>query len=275
MFENFLDEELLKGCKAAVQLEKQSTAKVLEYLVEIDKRRLWVKEGYSSLYDFCIRYLNYSEGETHRRIQACRLTSRVEEVKPLLEQGTLSLTAASLLAPHLDNHNAKEILPQVMSQPTRTVEKIIRKNFPESCKKKEVMKVELDEELSALLDEAKRIAGEKDAASLLKKVLKSYVRERKTRASAPRRHTRYVPIPLAREVRQRDEFQCTYVGPNGIRCNQKAHLEIDHIRPWAKGGSSHDIDNLRCLCRTHNLFVAKGDFPAFWTKNFGQPVSRR
>ena len=85
MFEKIQDEILLTECKLAVQREKQSTSQVLEYLSEIDKRRLWIKEGFSSLYDFCVRYLNYSEGETHRRIQACRLSSKVAEVKPLLE----------------------------------------------------------------------------------------------------------------------------------------------------------------------------------------------
>ncbi|MFM8313842.1 MAG: hypothetical protein ACKOA8_06115 [Deltaproteobacteria bacterium] len=78
------DEKLLIDCKEQVLIEKRSTSKVLEYLNEIDKRKLWVKEGYGSLYDFCIRYLGYSEGEANRRIQAARLSQRVEEVKPLL-----------------------------------------------------------------------------------------------------------------------------------------------------------------------------------------------
>src|SRR3989344_1470113 len=98
MLQTLSDEKLLLHCKEAVRKEKQSTLEVLEYLVEVDKRRLYLKEGFSSLYDFCIRYLQYSEGETHRRIQACRLTTRVEEVKPLLEDGSLSLTAVSLLS---------------------------------------------------------------------------------------------------------------------------------------------------------------------------------
>ena len=43
----------------------------------------------------------------------------------------------------------------------------------------------------------------------------------------------------------------------------RAHLQIDHIRPFAKGGSSHDEANLRCLCRAHNLYLAKKDFPTY------------
>lgn len=263
MLETLNDDILLKDCKAAVLLEKKSTAKVLEYLAEIDKRRLWIKEGYSSLYDFCIRYLNYSEGETHRRIQACRLSSRVEEVKPLLEEGTLSLTSMSLLSPYLNSDNAKEILPKVVQRSTREVEKVIQEHFPEAKKKVEIFKVELDPELKSLLEKAEQLASEKDSRELFRKVLKNYVRERKTRASATKRHTRYVSHPLAREVKARDSHQCTYVSPKGIRCNQRAHLQVDHIRPFAKGGSSQDIENLRILCRAHNLYLAEKDFPNF------------
>src|SRR5581483_1365612 len=112
MFENISDEKLMLTCKEEVRAEKRATARVLEYLSEIDFRKLWVKEGYSGLHDFCIRYLGYSEGEANRRIQAARLSQRIEEVKPLLEKGELSLTNMSLLSPHLNKDNAKEILPK-------------------------------------------------------------------------------------------------------------------------------------------------------------------
>lgn len=261
MFEKIEDEILLSECKLDVQREKQSTSQVLEYLSEIDKRRLWMKEGFSSLYDFCIRSLNNSEGETHRRIQACRLTSKVEEIKPLLEAGTLSLTTISLLSPYLNIANAKDILPKVINQPTRQIEKVLAEIFPERAQKVEVFKVEIDAELKELLEKAKTLASEKDSTKLLKKVLYQYFRERKTRTSEVKRHTRYVPKRIAKEVMNRDNYQCTFISPKGIRCNQRAHLQIDHVQAWAKGGSSLDVNNLRCLCRAHNLYLAKVDFP--------------
>ena len=97
MFETLNDEELLVTCKSQVLIEKSATAKVLDVLIEIDHRRLWIKEGFSSMHDFCIRYLGYSESEANRRIQAARLTQKVEEVKPLLAQGELSSSEIRLL----------------------------------------------------------------------------------------------------------------------------------------------------------------------------------
>jgi hypothetical protein len=46
-----------------------------------------------------------------------------------------------------------------------------------------------------------------------------------------------------------------------VRCSQTAHLEIDPIRPYALGGSSRERENLRCLCKVHNLYLAGRSFP--------------
>jgi len=265
------DEQLLIDCKEQVLIEKKATSKVLEYLNEIDKRRLWVKEGYGSLFDFCMRYLGYSEGEANRRIQAARLTQRVESVKPLLEKGEVSLTSLTLLSPVLTKENAKTILPQVIGKPMREVERVIHQHFPERALKKETFEVELDEELKSLIERAKQIASEKNSNLLLKKVLKAYVKEkrpRKTLGKIPRntvqhikpkasQQTRRVPASTAAKVKVSAGYQCEYRSSKGIRCSQTAHLEIDHIRPYALGGSSKDLSNLRTLCKVHNLYFAR------------------
>jgi hypothetical protein len=263
MFERVQDEQLLSECKKQVLEEKSATAKVLEYLIEIDKRKLWIKEGYASMYDFCIRYLGYSEGEANRRIQAARLSHRVEAVKTLLEKGEISLTNLTLLSPVLTLDNAKELLPKVIGQPSRKVEAILQEHFPERATKKEFLEVELDEELKSLLIDARKLTSEKDNTLLLKKVLKPFVKVKATkRPRTPHsKHTRRVPAPTAREVKLKAGYQCEYVSPSGNRCSQTAHLEVDHIRPYAFGGSSKDIENLRLLCKVHNLYMARLYFP--------------
>ncbi len=54
-----------------------------------------------------------------------------------------------------------------------------------------------------------------------------------------------------REVWARARGQCEHPG-----CGSRFRLEIDHRRPRALGGGD-DLDNLRLLCRTHNLFEAR------------------
>ncbi|MFM8313633.1 MAG: HNH endonuclease [Deltaproteobacteria bacterium] len=277
MFEKIQDEELLISCKQQVLIEKSATAKVLEYLTEIDRRKLWIKEGYASMYDFCIRYLGYSEGEANRRIQAARLSQRVEEVKPLLEQGEVSLTSLTLLAPVLTQENAKELLPKVMGKSSREVEALIEEYFPERAAKKELFEVEIDDEIKTLLEEARKLASEKDNGLLLKKVLKAYIREKRARNIASK-HTRRVATSTAKEVKRKSGYRCEYVSAKGIRCSQTAHLEVDHVRPYAFGGSSKDIENLRCFCKVHNLYLARHYFPksrTFESQKWNVPIKDR
>ncbi len=54
--------------------------------------------------------------------------------------------------------------------------------------------------------------------------------------------------------------QCEYRDSKiGHRCESRHFLEIDHIQPRALGGTNVP-DNLRVLCRTHNLLVAEQVF---------------
>jgi hypothetical protein len=74
------DGELLVEIVEAVKVEKGSTLAVLERLAEVDGWRLWLREGYSSLFGFCVRKLNYSDGEAARRIHAARCMVDVPQV---------------------------------------------------------------------------------------------------------------------------------------------------------------------------------------------------
>jgi 5-methylcytosine-specific restriction endonuclease McrA len=71
------------------------------------------------------------------------------------------------------------------------------------------------------------------------------------RVVSPKIITRHIPRALRRAVLQRDSYSCTYVASDGRRCACKAHLHLDHIRPFSVGGE-HSQENLRVLCSAHN-----------------------
>lgn len=68
--------------------------------------------------------------------------------------------------------------------------------------------------------------------------------------------SRHVPDDVRDEVFVRDAGQCTFVGWNGIRCRCTKDLQLDHIKPFAVGGT-HDSSNLRLLCGAHNRLAAE------------------
>ncbi len=91
------------------------------------------------------------------------------------------------------------------------------------------------------------------------------VKKREARAGSPlgarasRLHpSRYIPGSVRERLLKRADYQCEYRGPGGVRCTARTRLEIDHIDPMGKGGS-HGEENLRVLCRGHNLLAAEGE----------------
>jgi 5-methylcytosine-specific restriction endonuclease McrA len=72
--------------------------------------------------------------------------------------------------------------------------------------------------------------------------------------------TRYIPAEVKRSVWQRDQGQCSFVDPATKRkCGSQFRLEVHHERPYAKGGANTP-ENLRLLCKNHNLHKAIDNF---------------
>ena len=89
------DQELLQATADLVQRERHVLTLVLHHLREVERRRLFSDMGYPSLFEYCVRELKYSEGQTGRRIQAMRLLKELPEIQPMIRSGSLSLTNLS------------------------------------------------------------------------------------------------------------------------------------------------------------------------------------
>ncbi len=109
-----------------------------------------------------------------------------------------------------------------------------------------------DGDLAAVLREAIRCGLEKHGK---RKGATPSMRERKSKAQ-PGATGRHIPAAVRREVWKRDGGSCTWKGDDGRRCGSSWQLEVDHIRPVLLGGSSAP-DNLRLLCRKHNILYAE------------------
>ena len=72
-------------------------------------------------------------------------------------------------------------------------------------------------------------------------------------------NSRYIRSSVRELHMARAGYQCEYTGPEGVRCTARVGLEIDHIKPHGKGGSSGE-ENLRVFCRGHNLLLAEREF---------------
>lgn len=104
------DDSLIVHGDEAVRREHATGLRILEVLVEIDRRLLHLECGYSSLYDYCVRRWNYSRSKAARSIAAARAIQRHPRLHEMLASRSLTLSAAARLASVLTAQNADELL---------------------------------------------------------------------------------------------------------------------------------------------------------------------
>jgi len=82
---------------------------------------------------------------------------------------------------------------------------------------------------------------------------------RPRRVGVSKMNPRYIPAHVRHEVWKRDGAQCTYIGENGRRCEERKGLQFDHVQAVARGGEAR-VDDLRLLCWAHNQYAAERTF---------------
>src|SRR6185503_3920363 len=87
-----------------------TTALIVAHIAEFIARRLYLEDGYASMYDYCVGELKMSEDVACRRIRAARAARRFPQILDALADGRIHLTGISLLAPRLTEENAAELL---------------------------------------------------------------------------------------------------------------------------------------------------------------------
>ena len=264
MLENLSDNLLLNQTASEVLKEKKHTAKVLEYLAEIERRKLYADLGLHSLFSYCTKILKYSEGEATVRVNATRLIKDIPEVKVKIEAGEINLTAASKIQTFFKNEkpNSKEkqkLIKDVTGKSTRETEKIIDKKS--KSPKKKSKKIILDDKL---LNKLELIQSEYDDCSeyeaihalIDKELIEIKRRKLKRKSKSTPENQRYLKREIKEEVDKRAQGRCEYISPlTKKRCPCRSKLQYDHIKPVGIGGMSTK-ENLRKLCPTHNIRAA-------------------
>jgi 5-methylcytosine-specific restriction endonuclease McrA len=286
------DEALLSGVRGLIGSQRELTARLVVYLAEIERRRLHAVAGFSSMFDFCVKELRLSEGEAFRRLAAARLARRFPVVHSLVASGQVHLSALALLRAHLTAENHVELLDAVRGKSKREVEMLLATRFPQRDTPARVRAIaperfrieftasaELREKLERCLDLSSHAHPRRDLAFVIERavemLLSKLERERFGKAKRPRETpreqvpsdetpgvrptSRHIPTATRRFVFERDGSRCTYVSPDGHRCDATAFLELDHVVPHALGGRA-DPENLRVRCRAHNRLWAEQAF---------------
>ncbi|MBS1986060.1 MAG: HNH endonuclease [Bdellovibrionales bacterium] len=201
------DSELLSATKALVQKERTVTMEVLRHLQEIERRKLYAFQ-FTSLFDYAVRELGYSEAAASRRIQAMRLMTEIPEIAPKIESGTLNLSnicqAQSFFRDlkraqpemALSKEQKTEVLAQMEDKSAREGQKVILSICPPSVLPRErermvsaehtEVKFLIDQKLRESLEQVRALLGPKGAELSLSELVAEMARLSAERLSEKR-----------------------------------------------------------------------------------------
>jgi hypothetical protein len=121
-FSSFPDQALIVETMRLAANERLATGQLIAALAEVDARKLYLGEGYSSLFVYCTRVLHLSEHAAYGRIEAARAARRFPEILEFLVDGSITLTTVTLLAPHLTEENCHAAFHAARHRSKREVE---------------------------------------------------------------------------------------------------------------------------------------------------------
>ncbi len=265
-----LHEKLLK----LVKFERRITSKVLDLLQQVEDDKSYLAWGYSNIFEYLVRGLNYSEALAYQRKAALKICQSLPEIKAKLDNGSISLTTLARANKVLNTKSVSEkriLILELENKPTREVDKILAREWHHNIKgdnsgdiktpgpakryvNDSTVRITLDfsEDEFARLERLKALKSHqvvdlKNLVTLLvDKELEKY--NRTSKFSSQSKNPRQIKISLKNHLLQKVNYQCQYPG-----CKQDHFLQIDHIKSVSLGGGN-DISNLQVLCQAHNKF---------------------
>ena len=124
--------QLLSRIRKLSETERKTVLSILVHLIEIDRRRLYLEMGYSSLFELCVKNLGYSESVAGRRISVARCIRKFPLAYRALASGKVNLTNLGMVTRIITAGNAREILSAVAGASKKDVELLVSSRRPRS-----------------------------------------------------------------------------------------------------------------------------------------------
>ncbi len=269
LLKHLADETLVNDAIIIAKNEREMTLLMLHHLKEIEHRKLYSDLKCTSLFDFCVRILKYSESSAYRRIQASKLITNIPEVGDKIINGSLSITNIALVNQYfkenkiIDTEEKKKILGEMENL---TKNSCIKKLFELSGKEvhegdtservsqdKTKVSMILTNETILELQKLKELLGEElSNDALIKLMVKTTIEKvEKQKFKVQKPQSRLSPVKTVRTVNNEVKREVYLRDKKCTICGSRKHLNYDHRVPWALGGGSSS-DNIRLLCSNCN-----------------------
>ncbi len=238
--------------------EKRITSEILDKLQLMEDCRGYLALGHSSLFDYLVRGLQYSEATAYQRQACVRLAREVPEIKEQIDQGRLSLSAVTTVYKHIRSKSTKEkrqTLKRIENKSTREVKQMFAEPLnaikiqKTEYQDKVYLRLELSHEQNKKLERLKALKSHKHTIeslfeNFIEKELSAFddTNFKPTKSKNPR----VISKRLRNSVLKKSAYRCQYPG-----CASNHFLQVDHIVPIRAGGDQRP-ENLQILCASHN-----------------------
>ena len=129
-FENLSYQALLHQFGDLVQQDQHHTATLLRHIDAIDRRQLWAKQGYPSMFAVCVSRYHMSESTAGKRIGAARTARRFPILFEMVARGEIHLSGIHCLKAHLTPDNHEHVLAQAKHKTIREIEELVARLAP-------------------------------------------------------------------------------------------------------------------------------------------------
>jgi hypothetical protein len=116
------DDEFLRRLVQLLRQSRHTEAELVAHIGEVDARRLYAREAFSSMFAYCTEALHLSGAEAYLRIAVARASRQHPVLLTMLADGRLHLTAIAKLAPHLTPENRDALLERATHKSKAAVE---------------------------------------------------------------------------------------------------------------------------------------------------------
>src|SRR4051812_9433938 len=119
------NDELILATRELSRRSCTVEADLLVHLGEVDARKLYLDRAFSSMFGFCTRELEFSEGAAYNRILVARAARKLPAIIEAVRRGRLHLAGLRLLAPHLTEENHADLLQRAAGRTKEAVAELV------------------------------------------------------------------------------------------------------------------------------------------------------
>ncbi len=239
------------GCNA-----KEWMRKCVLLLPEIERRRIWKKKGFGSIYEYAAKLAGMSRWQVE---DALRILKKIED-KPFLQQGINSVRPVVTI---VTKENEKFWADKAREMSKNTLETYVREIRTSTESDNEVIEILMNLK-PELVDKLKKLKGHGGWNELMEEFVE--MREKQFEQEKPEKvqtNSRHIPTKIKKHVIKRSRRTCEYPG-----CCKPYEI-LHHTRRFALY-KEHDPDKIFALCKGHERLFHQGlvedehKAPGFW-----------